>query len=86
MTGQVPVKMPKLSMAAIDGTFVSWLVDDGAPVTAEQPIYVVATDKVETEVPSPATGVLRHGAAQSETAYPVGAELATIETPAESEG
>ena len=79
MTDSVPVKMPKLSMAAVDGTFVSWLVDDGATVLAEQPIYVVATDKVETEVPSPASGVLRHGSAQADTAYPVGAELATIE-------
>ncbi len=80
MTDGVPVKMPKLSMAATDGTFLEWLVADGATVTVEQPLYVVATDKVETEVPSPATGVLRHGAAEPEATYPIGAQLAVIET------
>jgi 2-oxoglutarate dehydrogenase E2 component (dihydrolipoamide succinyltransferase) len=81
MSEQVPVRMPKLSMAAVDGMFVEWLVPDGAEVTAEQPIYIVATDKVENEVPSPAGGVLRHGTAESETVYPVGTQLAVIEVP-----
>lgn len=75
----VPVKMPKLSMAVTEGTFVEWLVDDGEHVTAEQPLYTVATDKVETEVPSPAAGILRHGEAETDEVYPVGTRLATIE-------
>jgi 2-oxoglutarate dehydrogenase E2 component (dihydrolipoamide succinyltransferase) len=79
MSEQVPVRMPKLGMAAVDAMFVEWLVADGAHVAAEQPLYLVATDKVETEVPSPAAGVLRHGTAESETVYPVGTQLATID-------
>lgn len=79
MTASIPVHMPKLTMATIEATFVAWLVDDGQSVALEQPIYTVATDKVETEVPAPAAGVLRYGAAEPETIYPVGTQLATIE-------
>jgi 2-oxoglutarate dehydrogenase E2 component (dihydrolipoamide succinyltransferase) len=79
MTKSVPVQMPKLTMAAVEGTFVQWLVDDGESVVAEQPLYLVETDKVETEVPSPASGVLRHGAAEADEVYPVGAQLGLIE-------
>ncbi|TDC57432.1 biotin-requiring enzyme family protein [Actinomadura sp. KC345] len=76
----VPVRMPKLGMAAHEGVFVEWLVEDGRRVDEEQPIYIVATDKVETEIPAPATGVLRHGDAVPDGTYPVGTLLATIET------
>jgi pyruvate/2-oxoglutarate dehydrogenase complex dihydrolipoamide acyltransferase (E2) component len=76
----VPVKMPQLTMAATEATFVEWLVADGAAVRAGDPIYAVATDKVENEVESPATGVLRHGAAEAEADYEVGTQLGAIET------
>jgi pyruvate/2-oxoglutarate dehydrogenase complex dihydrolipoamide acyltransferase (E2) component len=79
MTQVVPVRMPKLTMAASEATFLDWLVADGERVAAEQPLYVVASDKVESEVPSPGAGVLRHGKAQPETDYPVGAMLGAIE-------
>jgi len=79
MSRTVPIQMPKLTMATVEGTFVEWLVDDGRPVAEGDPLYLVATDKVETEVTAPATGVLRHGKAEPEEAYPVGTELAVIE-------
>jgi pyruvate/2-oxoglutarate dehydrogenase complex dihydrolipoamide acyltransferase (E2) component len=72
--------MPKLSMAATEATFIEWLVDDGATVAEGHPIYSVATDKVETEVESPAAGLLRHGEAEGEVDYEVGTQLGTIET------
>lgn len=72
--------MPKMTMAATDGTFMEWLVGDGEHVEEGQPIYVVATDKVESEVASSATGTLRHGQAQPDQEYPVGTKLAIIET------
>jgi pyruvate/2-oxoglutarate dehydrogenase complex dihydrolipoamide acyltransferase (E2) component len=77
----VKVQVPKLTMAAIEATFIEWLVGDGEHVTEDQPLYIVATDKVETEVPSPASGVLRHGAAEAEVTYSIGTELAVIELP-----
>jgi pyruvate/2-oxoglutarate dehydrogenase complex dihydrolipoamide acyltransferase (E2) component len=76
----VPVNMPKLTMAATEATFIEWLVDDGTSVAEGEPIYSVATDKVENEVESPASGILRHGDAESEVDYPVGTQLGAIET------
>ncbi len=75
----VPVQMPKLTMATFEGTFIGWLVDDGQPVAENQPLYTVETEKVETEVLSPATGVLRHGIAKPQEVYPVGTKLGVIE-------
>jgi pyruvate/2-oxoglutarate dehydrogenase complex dihydrolipoamide acyltransferase (E2) component len=77
----VPVNMPKLTMAATEATFLEWLVEDGTAVTEGEPIYSVSTDKVETEVESPATGVLRHGDAEFEVDYPIGTMLGSIDTP-----
>lgn len=82
MSGTVSVKMPKLTMAALDATFVEWLVHDGQEVARDQPLYLVETEKVETEVPSPASGVLRHGPAQPGTVYLVGTELGSIDVTA----
>jgi pyruvate/2-oxoglutarate dehydrogenase complex dihydrolipoamide acyltransferase (E2) component len=81
MTQHVSVQVPKLTMATTEVTFLEWLVEDGQAVEEEQPIYVVATDKVENEVSAPASGILRHGTAEPEEVYPVGTELATIELP-----
>jgi 2-oxoglutarate dehydrogenase E2 component (dihydrolipoamide succinyltransferase) len=75
----VPVRVPKLTLAAIEATFVEWLVEDGATVTEGQPLYVVETDKVENEVPSPANGVLRHGAAENGETYTVSTEIGSID-------
>lgn len=75
----VPVQIPKLTFAAIDATFMEWLVEDGRQVLENQPIYIVETEKVETEVVAPATGTLHHGAVEALGVYPVGFVLATIE-------
>jgi pyruvate/2-oxoglutarate dehydrogenase complex dihydrolipoamide acyltransferase (E2) component len=79
MSKVVALRMPKLTMAAVDATFLEWLVGDGEVVASEQPLYTVASDKAELEVPSPAAGVLRHGKAEPEVVYPVGAMLGAIE-------
>ncbi|MTD55659.1 biotin-requiring enzyme family protein [Amycolatopsis sp. RM579] len=73
------VRVPKLSMDAVQATFVAWLVDDGATVEDEQPLYTVETDKVETDVLAPASGVLRRGSAVPGTEYPIGTVLGVIE-------
>ncbi len=74
-----PLRMPKLSMAVTEATLVAWLVADGDVVTDGQALYVVETDKVETEVPSGAAGVVHPVAAPGEV-HAVGAELGWIET------
>jgi pyruvate/2-oxoglutarate dehydrogenase complex dihydrolipoamide acyltransferase (E2) component len=74
-----PLRMPKLALAMTEGTLVDWLVGDGDVVNDGQALYVVETDKVETEVPSAASGVVHPTAAAGAT-YPVGAELGWIDT------
>jgi pyruvate/2-oxoglutarate dehydrogenase complex dihydrolipoamide acyltransferase (E2) component len=73
-----PLRMPKLALAMTEGTLVDWLVGDGDVVSDGQALYVVETDKVETEVPSAAAGVV-HPTAQVGSTYPVGAELGWID-------
>lgn len=79
MAEPVPLRMPKLTMASTEATFLEWLVEDGTEVADGDPIYSVSTDKVETEVESPASGIVRHGTAEFEVDYPVGTQLGTIE-------
>jgi len=52
------VKMPALGESVTEGTVSSWLKAVGDTVEADEPLLEVATDKVDTEVPSPASGVL----------------------------
>lgn len=73
------IKMPKLDVSMTDGTFLGWLVPDGAQVAEDEPLYTVGTDKVETEIPSPAAGVLRYGNVEAEWEYPVGTVLGKLE-------
>jgi len=52
------VIMPQLGESVVEGTVSRWLKQVGDPVTAFEPLLEVATDKVETEIPAPASGVL----------------------------
>jgi pyruvate/2-oxoglutarate dehydrogenase complex dihydrolipoamide acyltransferase (E2) component len=79
MAHEVSILMPKLTMAATECTFIGWLVADGSQVAEDQPLYIVETEKVETEVASSAAGVLRYGSVESGEVYPVGTQLGTIE-------
>lgn len=78
MAEQVPVRVPKLSLAVSEATLVEWLVEDGATVKEGQPLYVVETEKVETEVEAATSGVV-HRSGQAGETYPVGTQIATIE-------
>lgn len=53
-----PIKMPALGESVEEGTVTTWLKEVGDTVEADEPILEVSTDKVDTEVPSPASGVL----------------------------
>ncbi|MGP4015013.1 lipoyl domain-containing protein [Saccharopolyspora sp. 5N708] len=72
-----PINIPKLGWTMEEGTLTGWLVDDGAAVTAGEPLYLLESDKVENEIAAPASGVLRQAATAGET-YPVGTEIGTI--------
>nr|BFE75453.1 hypothetical protein GCM10020092_087540 [Actinoplanes digitatis] len=81
----VSVTMPRLGESVTEGTVTRWLKQEGERVEADEPLLEVSTDKVDTEIPSPAAGVLtRIVVAEDETAD-VGSELAVIAGDGEDE-
>ena len=73
----VPVRLPKLAMTTEEATPTEWLVPDGGTVTEGEPLYRLETDKVDNDIESPATGVVRWTATIKET-YPVGTQIGEI--------
>ncbi|MET7842589.1 lipoyl domain-containing protein [Streptomyces sp. NPDC005356] len=80
MSVNIIVKLPKLGLTMQEGELVEWLVKDGDSIEAGQPIYLLATDKVEHEIEAPAAGTI-HLVGEVENTYQVGDTLAKI-TPA----
>jgi pyruvate dehydrogenase E2 component (dihydrolipoamide acetyltransferase) len=81
-----PVKMPELGESITEGTITRWLKQEGDRVEADEPLFEVSTDKVDTEVPSPVAGVLKTIKVQADETVEVGAELAVIEQDGEGGG
>jgi len=73
------VTLPKLGEMTEDAVLIEWLVEVGSRVEEGEPLVTVDTDKVEADVPSPVTGVVRELLANVEQELPVGAGLCTIE-------
>src|SRR6266511_2409734 len=73
-----PVKMPELGESITEGTITRWLKQEGDRVEADEPLLEISTDKVDTEVPSPVTGVLTSIKVREDETVAVGAELAEI--------
>jgi 2-oxoglutarate dehydrogenase E2 component (dihydrolipoamide succinyltransferase) len=74
----VSVKMPLLGESVTEGTVTRWLKKEGEQITTDEPLLEVSTDKVDTEIPAPATGVLLRILAHEDEVVAVGAELAVI--------
>ena len=60
----IDVVMPQLGESVAEGTVTKWLVREGDYVKKEQPLCEVATDKADSEIPSPASGVVARLAVQ----------------------
>jgi pyruvate dehydrogenase E2 component (dihydrolipoamide acetyltransferase) len=80
----VSVKMPQLGESVTEGTVTRWLKAVGDTVVADEPLLEVSTDKVDTEIPAPASGVLLSITAGEDEVVLVGAELAVIGESAEA--
>ena len=52
------VIMPQLGESVVEGTVGKWLIAEGQPVKEYEPLLTVTTDKVDTEIPAPASGIL----------------------------
>ncbi len=80
----VSVSMPQLGESVTEGTVTRWLKKEGERVEADEPLLEVSTDKVDTEIPSPAAGVLRGITVGEDETVEVGAQLAVIEESADA--
>jgi len=74
----VSVQMPALGESVTEGTVTRWLKQEGDTVVADEPLLEVSTDKVDTEIPAPASGVLTKIVAHEDDTVAVGGELAII--------
>jgi pyruvate/2-oxoglutarate dehydrogenase complex dihydrolipoamide acyltransferase (E2) component len=78
-TTLVDVTMPQMGVSVAEGTVVAWRVGVGDPIAAEETICEISTDKIDTEVPSPATGVVSEILVQVDQTVEVGVVLARID-------
>jgi pyruvate dehydrogenase E2 component (dihydrolipoamide acetyltransferase) len=78
------VQMPALGESVTEGTVTRWLKQEGDTVELDEPLLEVSTDKVDTEIPSPAAGVLTKIVAHEDDTVEIGGELAVIGDAAES--
>ena len=72
------VTMPQLGETVTEGTITRWMKHVGDPVDRDEPLFEVSTDKVDSEVPSPFSGVLSEILVGEGDTVEVGARLAVI--------
>ncbi len=70
--------MPQLGETVTEGTIIRWLKQVGDSVAQDEPLFEVSTDKVDSEVPSPASGVLTEILVREGETVDVGARLAVV--------
>ena len=74
----VDVVMPQMGVSVSEGTVTRWLKQEGEQVEADEPLLEISTDKVDTEVPSPASGTLTQVLVQEGETVDVGTKLGQI--------
>jgi pyruvate dehydrogenase E2 component (dihydrolipoamide acetyltransferase) len=74
----IDVVMPQMGVSVSEGTVTRWLKQEGEHVDADEPLLEISTDKVDTEVPSPASGTLTQILVQEGETVEVGTKLAQI--------
>ncbi|MFE0461978.1 2-oxoglutarate dehydrogenase, E2 component, dihydrolipoamide succinyltransferase [Kitasatospora sp. NPDC058965] len=75
----VSVTLPALGESVSEGTVTRWLKAEGERVEADEPLLEVSTDKVDTEIPAPVSGILAAIKVAEDETVEVGAELAIID-------
>jgi pyruvate/2-oxoglutarate dehydrogenase complex dihydrolipoamide acyltransferase (E2) component len=78
----VDVTMPQMGVSVAEGTVVAWRVGVGDPIAADETICEISTDKIDTEIPAPASGVVAEILVPVEATVTVGTVLARIATAA----
>src|SRR5438046_6150746 len=72
------VVMPQMGVSVSEGTVTRWLKQEGEHVESDEPLLEISTDKVDTEVPSPASGTLTKILVQEGETVDVGTKLAQL--------
>jgi 2-oxoglutarate dehydrogenase E2 component (dihydrolipoamide succinyltransferase) len=74
------VTMPKLGESVMEATITNWLVEEGDTIEMDQPLVEIATDKVDSEVPSPFSGILVKKIFSTNEVVKIGEAFAIIES------
>jgi pyruvate dehydrogenase E2 component (dihydrolipoamide acetyltransferase) len=77
----VDVVMPQMGVSVSEGTITKWVKSEGDSVEADETLLEISTDKVDTEVPSPASGVVQQILVQEGETVEVGTKIAVIAPP-----
>jgi len=80
----IEVVMPKMGESVMEGTILNWLKKVGDKIEQDEPILEVATDKVDTEIPSTHAGVLKEVLVKEGDVVQVGSAIAIIDTAGDS--
>jgi pyruvate/2-oxoglutarate dehydrogenase complex dihydrolipoamide acyltransferase (E2) component len=78
VAGATDVVMPQMGVSVAEGTITKWLKQVGETIEADESLLEISTDKVDTEVPSPASGVVQEILVQEGETVDVGTKLAVI--------
>jgi pyruvate dehydrogenase E2 component (dihydrolipoamide acetyltransferase) len=81
----VDVVMPQMGVSVSEGTITKWLKQEGEEIQADEALLEISTDKVDTEVPSPGSGVVQQILVQEGETVEVGTRLAVIGAPGAAE-
>ncbi|MGE5049522.1 MAG: dihydrolipoamide acetyltransferase family protein [Deltaproteobacteria bacterium] len=79
VTDMTTVVMPQLGESVVEGTVVRWIAKPGQKVARDEPLVEIATDKANTEIPSPMAGVLVEQLAKEGSVVTVGGALARLD-------
>src|SRR5437867_4452213 len=82
----ISVELPRMGENVTEGTIVRWLKTEGDYVQEDEPLVEISTDKIDTELPAPASGVLQKIVAKEDQTIEVGTEIAVIDESASKEG
>lgn len=80
MDDPIKITLPKLGESIVSATVVQWFKKVGDPVALDEPLLEVSTDKVNSEIPSPAAGILQEILVPAEQELQVGETLALLAT------
>ena len=67
----VEIKMPQMGESITEGTVIKWFVSAGDQIERDEPLFEISTDKVDTEIPSPASGYIAEVLVQVGETVPV---------------